>query len=335
MKFSIVSTTAALLFSSWSSAVPATETCLNILLTNDDGYDTIFIQTLFTYLKEQTCHEVVMVAPEGGQSGKGSSLDFFTPILSSGNPETDVYFLGSTPATTVYYGLDIICPSLYFVPDLIVSGPNEGWNIGLGGIPSGTIAAAQAAMVRGYPAIAVSASPFDAAPAATVIAGIMGRLIDEKLIDKDGELILKAGEGFNVNIPTVVDLTGSIPSIGEPSDYDFKLTKIGLAGVLGAPKYFNDFADCPIAQIVAGGALNGFPGLCAINPYPLAGYPEDNDRKSEGNAIGPVVAPNSFAPLPGFTVTVSPIEFTLEVKPTRAMKNAFKKPKSSKGTRRN
>jgi len=305
------------------------EVCLNILLTNDDGYETLLINTLFEYLRDETCHRVVMVAPKEGQSGKGTSTDFFVPNLEEGNPSDGIYYLASTPITTMYYALDVVLPELGFEPDLIVSGPNEGWNIGNGGISSGTIAAAQAAMARGNPAIAVSGSLTDGENplAASRIAEITRRFIDEILIDKKGELILEGGQGFNVNIPTVFDLATF--SVGDLDDYDFELTKIGLASPFGGPKYFRDLEDSLLAQLFAGGLFNGQSGLSAVIPCTDAGYPLDDDEKSEGNAIGDVVGPD-LTPLATFIVTASPIEFTLETRPTKKMKKAFKNKKSTK-----
>jgi len=332
------------------TGVPTAEgaVCLKILLTNDDGYETILINDLFEYLRDHTCHDVVMVAPKEGQSGRGTSTDFFVPGLEDANPSPGIYYLASTPTTTMYFALDVVLPEIGFVPDLVVSGPNEGWNIGLGGISSGTIAAAAAAMVRGNPAIVVSASLFDAQNPLAVarITELTVKFIEDVVIvtdrndDESSKVILKAGEGLNVNIPTVFD-SNALPFPGglaasSVDDYEFKLTKIGLASPLGGPKYFRDLADSPIAVETSGGLFNGLPGLSVEIPYFANGlYPIDDHRRSEGNAIGDVVTTlDEFAPIPTFVVTASPIEFTLETPATRAVQRAFrklkKKPKSTK-----
>lgn len=299
------------------------EACLKILLTNDDGYETLLINTLFEYLRDETCHEVVMVAPKGGQSGKGTSTDFFELDLEEGNPSEGIYFLDSTPITTMYYALDVVLPELGFEPDLIVSGPNEGWNIGIGGISSGTIAAAQGAMSRGKKAIAVSAGLTDAEDplAALRIAEIVQRFIDEILIGNDGELILEDSQGFNVNVPNVLNLITS--TVGDLDDYKFRLTKIGRASPFGGPKYFRDLADSELAVLFGEGEFDGSSGLSSVIPYTDAGYPLDDDKRSEGNAIGEVFGP-SFIPLTTFVVTASPIEFTLETRSTEKMRKAFR-----------
>mmetsp|Transcript_21354 Transcript_21354/g.50816 ORF Transcript_21354/g.50816 Transcript_21354/m.50816 type:complete len:231 (+) Transcript_21354:505-1197(+) len=93
------------------TGVPTAEgaVCLKILLTNDDGYETILINDLFEYLRDRTCHDVVMVAPKEGQTGRGTS--FFVPGLEDANPSPGVYYLASTPTTTMYFALDVVlCP---------------------------------------------------------------------------------------------------------------------------------------------------------------------------------------------------------------------------------
>lgn len=301
-----------------------TDSCLHILLTNDDGYSTLLVNTLFEFLRDDTCHEVVMVAPKGGQSGRGTAIDVLVPSLEQANPSAGIYYLDSTPATVMYYALDFILPGLDFEPDLIVSGPNQGWNIGLLGINSGTIAAAQAGMARGNPAIAVSASLSETDtenPLATRrIAELVGKLIDETVICDDGTLILEGGQGLNVNMPNIYDL--ATETVGDLDDYDFQLTKVGLASPFGGWKWFPDLTDSFVQQALAGGLLNGFSGLSPEIPYTEAGFPLDEDPDSEGNAIGQLFGP-ALEPISTFVVTVSPIEFTLTAPASQKVKDAF------------
>mmetsp|Transcript_21354 Transcript_21354/g.50815 ORF Transcript_21354/g.50815 Transcript_21354/m.50815 type:complete len:232 (+) Transcript_21354:1279-1974(+) len=202
-------------------------------------------------------------------------------------------------------------------------------------------------MVRGNPAIAVSASLFDAENPLAVprITELTVKFIEDVVIDRnennnDRKVILKAGEGLNVNIPTVFDLTAlPFPGLATDSldDYEFKLTKIGLASPLGGPRYFRDLADSPIAVATSGGLFNGLPGLSVEIPYFANGlYPSDDHRRSEGNAIGETVVVNidletfEFVPVPTFVVTASPIEFTLETPASRAVKRKFRRLKNPK-----
>jgi len=307
--------------------------CLKILLTNDDGYETVFTNTLFEYLRDKTCHQVVMAAPKGGQSGKSAAIDLFSPV-EVGNPSPGVYFADTTPYTATLYGLDVVLPSLGMdSPDLVISGPNEGWNIGVGSLNSGTVAAAASAMQRGLPAIAVSGSLYDPGSknvkeAALVIAELTVKLVETKLVDEDGGLILAGGQGLNINIPSITnDDTGFV---GAVDNYTFKLTKIGSAPISIGSKFFEDMGESPLVQALAGSVLNGLSGLAIVFPYTAAGYPLDANPNSEGNAIGPVVAitgdRSNEEPL--YVVTVSPMEYTLETPASELVQKAFSNPKS-------
>jgi hypothetical protein len=53
---------------------------LNIVLTNDDGFETELIQSLFFGL-QNAGHNVIMSAPYAGQSGTSGLIDFLRPIL--------------------------------------------------------------------------------------------------------------------------------------------------------------------------------------------------------------------------------------------------------------
>ena len=303
---------------SWliASATAEPAKCLKILLTNDDGYSTLFIQTLFELLRKDTCHDVIMSAPKEGQSGTSAKIDSFVPVFDIGNPEDGVYYVDTTPAGAVHFGLDVAAPENNFVPDLVISGPNEGWNMGHVTVNSGTVGAAVSAMAKGFPAIAVSGSinDQDDEECATMIAKLICTFIDTKLIDGEGNLIIGQGEGFNMNIPTVKGGTGEIV------DYEFKLTEIGLAYPYGGFRFYQDFADSELAQLLAGDALNGFSGIGSEIDMTLAGYPEDTNPNSERNAFGV----NIFDPQPTYVVTVSPIKFNYGADASPSVKRAFR-----------
>jgi len=295
------------------------ESCLNILLTNDDGYETPLTNSLFEFLRDETCHNVKLVAPKGAQSGMGGAIEIFKTDLEEGNPETDIYYLDSTPVTTVLYGLDIVCTEADFDPDLIISGPNEGWNQGWAAQISGTCNGAVAALARGYPAIAVSAWQADAESeeSALMVAKIVNNLIEMKLL-QDGELILGEGEGLTVNIPRLSDVEAEV------NDYTFKLTKIGRGNPFGAAKYFRDLKDSNFNQIFANGYYNGKSGLGFTLPYNEAGIIQDTDPESEYNAFGPVLTNQTFV------VTVSPLQYSFAADPSLNVLMAFDEKKPTK-----
>ncbi|NJO94418.1 MAG: 5'/3'-nucleotidase SurE, partial [Hydrococcus sp. RM1_1_31] len=130
---------------------------LNILLTNDDGYDAEGIQVLYNVLTAAG-HHVTLVAPKEQQSGTGTALDVDKILRPTEvvNVEDNQWYVDAGVRTTTWAGLDYILEGEK--PDLVISGINEGENIGTGGaVSSGTVSAAVTALLRDVPAIAISA----------------------------------------------------------------------------------------------------------------------------------------------------------------------------------
>ncbi|WP_111497001.1 5'/3'-nucleotidase SurE [Marinobacter bohaiensis] len=197
-----------LIFSGQASA-------LNILLTNDDGWETDNIQTMFSAL-QAAGHNVIMSAPCTGQSGKGGALNFLKPVSVDDSKagqqeycvgdtdETVAFedFTEGTPVMAVLHGLDVVAPAVWgAAPDLVISGPNEGNNLGYMNNNSGTLGAAMISIARGIPAIAVSAADGDATKATTV-AQIVIDIVDQLDAGRAaGEALLPPFTGLNVNTP--------------------------------------------------------------------------------------------------------------------------------------
>lgn len=128
---------------------------LVILVTNDDGIGAPGIDVLVTALTALDDVEVVVVAPDENKSG---SSDQTTPDgVTSGPGATAGGVEGTSvvgfPADSVIVALD----ELGIEPDLVVSGVNEGQNVGPFAALSGTVGAARTAIRRGIPAVATSA----------------------------------------------------------------------------------------------------------------------------------------------------------------------------------
>lgn len=139
-----------------TTTAPGGET-LQILLTNDDGVGAEGIDAVATALRELPDTEVTIVAPAENQSGTG---DRTTDGPLTAEPATTASGLEATavqgfPADTVVWALDE--GDLPETPDLVVSGINEGQNIGPIAALSGTVGAAREAARRGIPALGVSA----------------------------------------------------------------------------------------------------------------------------------------------------------------------------------
>lgn len=124
---------------------------LNILLTNDDGYNAPGIIAVKKALQARG-HQVTVVAPEGNQSG--ASVSFTAGNLSFVQKKPGIWAVGGRPADSVRVGLGYLFKDNK--PDLVVSGANMGQNLAADTNSSGTVGAAIMAMQMGVPAIAVS-----------------------------------------------------------------------------------------------------------------------------------------------------------------------------------
>ena len=124
----------------------------HILVTNDDGYESIGLHVLVKALR--TIAKVTVVAPATEKSACGHSLTLSHP-LNFVSVDDDFYKLeDGTPSDCIYLALHAMFEN--DKPDLVVSGINKGSNMGEDITYSGTAAGAMEAVLQGVPAIAVS-----------------------------------------------------------------------------------------------------------------------------------------------------------------------------------
>lgn len=123
---------------------------MRILVANDDGYLAPGLQALAEVCRE--FGEVEVVAPEQNASGTSNSLTLHRP-LSVFRAPNGFRFVNGTPSDCVHVTLTGL---LEYRPDLVVSGINNGANLGEDTLYSGTVAAAMEAFLFGIPAIAFS-----------------------------------------------------------------------------------------------------------------------------------------------------------------------------------
>lgn len=285
--------------SSSSSSTTGTEKRpLNIVLTNDDGFETPLIQSLFFALKEAN-HNVVMSAPYGAQSGTSGLIEFLRPYaattedspagtVTAGSPgvgpttlDEHQFYVDGAVTSAVLYGVDVLTKRVLGVdvPDLVISGPNEGQNVGLLTAHSGTMGGAVTTLNRGIPSMAVSADGDE--EQVELVGQLMVKLIGDLPRGQDGNVVL-AGEGdpqnigLNVNFPLLEEGTSA-------SDYTFAAARVGTAVNSVGLIFAEDLTTCPLAA--AFGASVPLPGLCLAIPYTDAGYAEDTNPQSEGNVI--------------------------------------------------
>ena len=123
---------------------------MRILISNDDGYLAPGIIALAEALAPIA--EIVVVAPDSNRSGASNSLTLDRP-LSVQRAGNGFYFVNGTPTDCVHIALTAMLDA---PPDLVVSGINNGQNMGDDTLYSGTVAAATEAYLFGIPAIAFS-----------------------------------------------------------------------------------------------------------------------------------------------------------------------------------
>lgn len=204
--------------------IPGPALSLDILLTNDDGFEAIGIQTLAAALREAG-HDVTVVAPFGERSGSSAAInlvpvspvqvgaqDFALVALDEAIDIEDRVPLPATPATCVIFGLSVTLGGEE--PDLVVSGTNVGANVGTATPFSGTVGGATASLAGGIPSIAFSSDgpdvPEDDPAFAAHFANVADFAVEliAALEMKPGALanepgLLPPGLALNVNYPTV------------------------------------------------------------------------------------------------------------------------------------
>ena len=123
---------------------------MRILISNDDGYLAPGLAALADALASVA--EITVVAPESNRSGASNSLTLDRP-LSVLRAANGFYVVNGTPSDCVHIAMTAL---LATPPDLVVSGINNGQNMGDDTLYSGTVAAATEGYLFGIPAIAFS-----------------------------------------------------------------------------------------------------------------------------------------------------------------------------------
>lgn len=125
---------------------------MKILISNDDGFQAPGIVALHDALKTLDGVEVEVVAPEHNNSAKSNALTLHSPLYVH-KAANGFRYVNGTPADCVHIALTGL---LGYRPDLVVSGINNGANMGDDTIYSGTVGAAMEGYLFGVPAIAFS-----------------------------------------------------------------------------------------------------------------------------------------------------------------------------------
>jgi 5'-nucleotidase len=246
---------------------------LNIVLANDDGL-TSNLKALYDELKSAG-HSVIVSVPCSGQSGRGAAIVMYStttiipdndktqieaeggchngaaalgapavgPFTKSGYTGGDFNYVHGTPVMATMYGLDVLAAARWGkAPDLVLSGPNEGQNVGKLVINSGTIGNAQFAAGRGIPAIALSAGTDTvdntglANPKSRIVAQLTTRLITALQAKAGSSAMLPAGVALNVNFPDApaANAAWSFARQGTYDTYNLKFSSAAPWGLSGS-----------------------------------------------------------------------------------------------------
>ena len=186
---------------------------MHILLVNDDGIHAPGIRTLAQTLASRG-HRVSVCAPDRERSAASHSITLREPVTAQKvdlpGAET-AYAASGTPADCARLGL-------YLIPDveLVISGINNGPNLGGACIYSGTVGAATEAAMSGVPALASSLCVFnseDYSAAAEVTARVAEWMVGHPL---------RRGEIYNLNVPPLAygELRGVRAAVSAPNFLD-------------------------------------------------------------------------------------------------------------------
>ncbi len=162
---------------------------MNILLSNDDGYLAPGLRCLAEAISDLA--QVTIVAPDRNRSGASNSLTLDMPLRVH-QAEPGVFYVEGTPTDCVHLAITGLLDT---EPDMVISGINDGANLGDDVLYSGTVAAAMEGRFLGLPTMAlslVSGSRRSFETAARVARDLLIRLTENPL---------PADTILNINVP--------------------------------------------------------------------------------------------------------------------------------------
>lgn len=179
------------------------------ILTNDDGIDAPGLSALEAACRGRAAR-LIVVAPKHPHSGCGHRITTDRPLVMERVGE-DRYHVDGTPADCVRLALANAAATGGAAIDWVLSGINEGGNLGVDVHHSGTVAAAREAAMHGIRAVAASHyrrrdAAIDWRRAAAWMAEVLDHLVAEAAP-------LAAGEFWNVNLPHPDDAQQSRPPL--------------------------------------------------------------------------------------------------------------------------
>ncbi|WP_414622851.1 5'/3'-nucleotidase SurE [Calothrix sp. CCY 0018] len=171
---------------------------MKLLISNDDGVYAAGIRALANTMAEAG-HDVSVVCPDRERSATGHGLTLHQPIRaeiveSLFHPAIKAWACDGTPSDCVKLALWALLDS---PPELVLSGINQGANLGTEILYSGTVSAAMEGLIEGIPSVAFSLTSYTSKNFKT--AANFAKILVEKLRLKS----LPDSMLLNVNIPAV------------------------------------------------------------------------------------------------------------------------------------
>ncbi len=166
---------------------------MTILLSNDDGVDAEGLTFLARAIQQLA--EINVVAPDRNRSGASNSLTLSVPLRANTRPNGWISVQG-TPTDCVHLAVTGL---LAEAPTMVISGINEGSNLGDDVWYSGTVAAAMEGRFLGLPAFAVSLASRNSHCEHYATAAEVAKLLAQHLMMDP----LPPGTMLNVNVPDV------------------------------------------------------------------------------------------------------------------------------------
>jgi 5'-nucleotidase len=186
---------------------------MRILVTNDDGINSIGIRTLIKVLARD--HDVFIIAPDRERSATGHSLTLHKPLrvekVDLNIPNTTAWQTTGTPTDCVKLAMCSLLGSDQI--DLVVTGINHGPNLGADILYSGTVNAAIEGAIYSIPSIALSLTDGN---------------FSEDDFKKASEFLLEFVRQLpGLNIPSQTILNINFPSGAEAELKNVEFTELG------------------------------------------------------------------------------------------------------------
>lgn len=195
---------------------------MKILISNDDGVDSKGIKTLANGFA-RIGHKIIVVAPKSQKSAFSHSLTLRKPMQyycehDGYDSNVEVHSIEGTPADCVKFA----CYMFKEKFDVVITGINDGPNLGEDILYSGTVGSATEGAINGYKAIAISLAREGAINFETAFNILKNNY--EKLLTFDNVSV------WNINVPDL------------PYDHinGVKFTRCGSV------KYIDEYEKCEI-----------------------------------------------------------------------------------------